>query len=256
MSTFDSYDQGTPSWIEHSSTDQQAAENFYSQLFGWQMQPGEMPDGQGSYDMAKLGDDHIAGFGPVMAPDQPASWGVYLAADDVDAAVERAQQAGGQVNAGPFDVGEAGRMAWVQDPSGAHVGLWQAADHIGTQRANEANTPVWNELVSADLEAAVPFYEQTLGMTRNDFDMGGETYTMLQSNGRDVAGSMAPMAEGVPNHWNVYFQVDDVDAAVARTQELGGGVLGEAMDVPGVGRMAFLTDPQGAAFNVMAPNPE
>lgn len=253
MTTIDRYDQGTPSWIEHSSGDQQAAEQFYSQLFGWQMQPGEMPDGQGSYDMAKLGEDHIAGFGPVMQPEQPASWGVYLAADDVDAAVQRAQQAGGQVNAGPFDVGDAGRMAWVQDPSGAHVGLWQAAQHIGTQRANETSTPVWNELVSDDLDAAVPFYEQTLGMTRNDFDMGGETYTMLQSNGRDVAGSMAPPAQGVPNHWNVYFQVDDVDAAVARAQELGAQVQVEAMDVPGVGRWATLADPQGASFNVMKP---
>lgn len=255
MPSIERYQQGTPSWIEHSSTDQEASERFYVDLFGWQMQPGEMPDGQGSYDMAAVGDDLVAGFGPVMAPDQPASWGVYLAADDVDGAVQRAQEAGGRVNAGPFDVGDAGRMAWVQDPTGAHIGLWQAAQHIGTQRANEANTPVWNELVSDDLESALPFYEQTLGMTRNDFDMDGETYSMLQADGRDVAGSMAPPAPGMPNHWNVYFQVDDVDAVVARAQELGGSVHGEAMDVPGVGRMAFLADPQGAAFNVMRPEP-
>ena len=57
---------------------------------------------------------------------------------------------------------------------------------------------------------------------------------------------------GVPPHWNIYFGVEDVDATVAKAEGLGGTPAVPAMDVPGVGRMAMVTDPQGAGFWVMA----
>jgi len=79
------------------------------------------------------------------------------------------------------------------------------------------------------------------------------TYTLLtNAEGRQIGGAMNPATEDVPPHWNVYFNVEDVDATVARTQELGGTVVAPAFDVPGVGRMAVLADPQGAMFNPMA----
>jgi uncharacterized protein len=58
--------------------------------------------------------------------------------------------------------------------------------------------------------------------------------------------------EGVPPHWNIYFNVEDVDASVAKAEELGGKTVAPAFDVPGVGRMAMVSDPQGASFWVMA----
>jgi predicted enzyme related to lactoylglutathione lyase len=60
------------------------------------------------------------------------------------------------------------------------------------------------------------------------------------------------MPEGTPAHWNVYFNVEDVDASVTKAQELGGAAVVPAMDVPGVGRMSMVADPQGAMFWVMA----
>jgi predicted enzyme related to lactoylglutathione lyase len=66
---------------------------------------------------------------------------------------------------------------------------------------------------------------------------------------------MPPQLEGVPPHWNVYFNVEDCDASMARAVELGGSVLAPAFDVGGVGRMGFLTDPQGAMFALMANPP-
>ncbi len=73
-------------------------------------------------------------------------------------------------------------------------------------------------------------------------------------NGRQVGGSMdlAMLPEGTPPHWNVYFNVEDVDASVAKVEELGGTTVVPAIDVPGVGRMAMVADPQGAMFWVMA----
>jgi predicted enzyme related to lactoylglutathione lyase len=57
----------------------------------------------------------------------------------------------------------------------------------------------------------------------------------------------------VPPHWGVYFAVDDCDATVAKTKELGGQVVADAMDIP-AGRFAGLVDPQGASFSVIAPS--
>ena len=81
------------------------------------------------------------------------------------------------------------------------------------------------------------------------------SYTVLTDvNGRQVGGCMdlAMLPEGTPPHWNVYFNVDDVDASVAKAEALGAKTLAPAMDVPGVGRMAMVADPQGASFWVMA----
>jgi predicted enzyme related to lactoylglutathione lyase len=262
MARFDSYLQGTPSWIEHSSADPQASKEFSGQLFGWDFEDNPMTgDGGedlGTYSIAKLQDDRIAGLGPVMAEGQPSSWGVYLAADDVDDAVAKAQQAGGQVLAEPMDIPEQGRMAWVADPTGAPVGLWQDKGFAGSQRANEHGTNIWNELVTSDLARATPFYDQVLGLQAEAMDMEGspEPYTVLNVDGRAVAGTSAPQGEGVPPHWNVNFNVDDADAAVARALELGGTAVVAPFDVPGIGRLAVLQDPQGAAFVLMQNPPE
>jgi uncharacterized protein len=149
-----------------------------------------------------------------------------------------------------------GRMSAIQDPTGARVGLWQAGKTTGTQRANEPGTPTWNECVTPDVAAAVKFYGEVLGMGSEAMDMGeAGTYTVLTNvEGRQIGGSMdlSMLPPGTPAHWNVYFNVDDVDASVRQAEELGAKTLAPAMDVPGVGRMAMMADPQGAAFWVMA----
>ena len=255
MAKFESYQQGTPSWIEYSSADQQASKDFYAALFGWDYDVNPMNDEQGNevgtYATAKVQGDEVAGLGPVMAPDQSASWGVYLAADDVDAVVKKAQDAGGQVLAGPMDIGDMGRMAWVLDPGGAAVGLWQAGSFAGCRRANEPGTNSWNELTVADPPATAAFYSEILGIGVDQQDMGPDTpaYTSLSVEGRTVAGTM-PLQPGMQPHWNVYFNVEDVDATVARAKELGATEFAPAFDVPGVGRVGYLKDPQGAAFNL------
>ena len=257
MATFDSYLQGTPSWIEHSSADPDASKRFYADLFGWQYDEQPMMDGDtqvGSYAMAQVQGDAVAGLGSQFgdAAGGPASWGVYLAVDDVDAAAAKAREAGGQVAVEPADVGEQGRMAWVVDPVGAAVGLWQAGAFRGAQRANEHGTNIWNELVTADGDRAAPFYGEVLGITAEEMPMaGGDLYTTLNVDGRAIAGISPPQADGVPPHWNVSFNVDDADQIAARAAELGGQQVVAPFDVPGIGRIAVLTDPQGAMFNLM-----
>jgi predicted enzyme related to lactoylglutathione lyase len=256
MATFDHYDQGTPSWVELSTSDQTAAREFYAGLFGWDYDDNDMGE-MGHYYIAKLEGSELGGVGgqPPGMEGHPAFWGVYLAVDDVDATTAKVESAGGTVEAGPFDVGEAGRMSAVKDPTGARVGLWQGGETMGTQRANEPGTPTWNECVTGDVAKATAFYAEVLGMGSEAMDMGEMKYTVLTDvNGRQIGGCMdlAMMPDGVPPHWNVYFNVTDVDSSVATAEGLGATTVVPAMDVPGVGRMAMIADPQGANFYVMA----
>jgi uncharacterized protein len=74
---------------------------------------------------------------------------------------------------------------------------------------------------------------------------------MREGNEQGVAGAMKPPVEGMSPFWGVYFSVADTDATVGNAKELGATVLAEPMDIPDVGRMAALTDPQGASFSVI-----
>jgi predicted enzyme related to lactoylglutathione lyase len=254
MSKVESYVQGTPSYVELITPDQAAAKQFYGSLFGWELEDVSMGD-DGYYVTVRKEGDPVAGIGGPMPgmEDHPGFWVVYLAVDDVDATTAKVEAAGGTVEAGPFDVMELGRMSAIKDPTDARVSLWQAKDHIGTVRANEPGTPIWNELISPDVPAATAFYADLLGVGWEEQPMdGGAAYTVLVVDGRQVGGAMPPMMEGVPPHWNVYFNVESVDDTVAKVTELGGTVIAPAFDVPGVGRIAVLADPQGAMFNLMA----
>jgi uncharacterized protein len=254
MPTRTSYTQGTPNWVDLQTTDQAAAKAFYSGLFGWTYDDQPMPQGA-VYSMAVLGGHPVAAIAPAPAAGAPPTWNTYIAVDSVDEAVGKVEAAGGKVAMAPFDVMDAGRMAFVIDPSGAPVALWQASQHIGATLVAEPGTVCWNELITTDPGAAT-FYSDVLGLTAATEDMGGGvSYTVFLVAGQPVGGTMPPQAPGVPNHWHVYFAVEDTDAAAAKAAELGGTVVVPPFDMP-VGRIAVIGDPQGAVFSIIKPVPQ
>lgn len=115
----------------------------------------------------------------------------------------------------------------------------------------EGSTFVWHEVYGPDAAALVRFYTEALGFGTQEMPMGEMgSYTMLTKNGTAVAGVMSTSAgspaEGAPPHWSTYIAVDDVDASLAKCQELGATIVHGPMDVPSVGRMVLIKDPQGA----------
>ena len=254
MPVFDTYTQGTPNWVELMTPDQRGAAEFYGALFGWQMVENPLDDGH-VYIVGSLQGDAVAGI-TFQLPElegHPAFWNVFLAADDVDAVAARVGPAGGIVEAEPFDFFDYGRTARIQDPTGARVGLWQPR-LVRTVRANEPGTPIWNELLTPDIGRASQFYADVLGLTSqgNPVDWAkAAAYTTFSSGGRPIAGLSAPLEEAPP-HWNVYFNVVDVDEAVSQADALGAKLITPPYDLDGTGRMAALTDPQGAMFSLMA----
>jgi hypothetical protein len=109
--------------------------------------------------------------------------------------------------------------------------------------------------MTGGVEDAKDFYGRVLDWTYQTVDMpGGLIYTIVEGGENGVAGIMGRpegIADEIPNHWGIYFAVEDVDKTLARAQELGGAESYPPMDVEGVGRMAGIVDPQGAIFSVM-----
>jgi predicted enzyme related to lactoylglutathione lyase len=117
---------------------------------------------------------------------------------------------------------------------------------------------VWYELMTGDVASAASFYAEVVGWQAQDSGMPGVEYTLLKVGEAQVAGMMALPAElkalGMPPSWRGYVAVDDVDASEARLLALRGKVLRPASDIPGVGRFASVTDPQGGHFALFKPS--
>jgi hypothetical protein len=121
-------------------------------------------------------------------------------------------------------------------------------------------TFVWNELATHDVEAARAFYAEALGWTFEEFPLPQGPYWVAKS-GERVVGGLGGMETGaVPGdtpYWFAFVEVDDVDARLAKAAALGATVLQPPEDVPGVGRVAVLRDPTGAAIGWMtSPRPD
>jgi predicted enzyme related to lactoylglutathione lyase len=247
---------GRPAWVDLSSSDAAGSRDFYSRLFGWNIEVS--PDPQyGGYGMAKVGGHDVAGIGPQQMPG-PTAWSIYIGTPEVEQLAEKVKAAGGTVVAPPFDVGDQGRMAVFQDPTGAFISGWQPAQ-MGEFHSGEPNMFGWAELNSRGIEKVVPFYTQVFGWTTKTSDMGeGQPpYTEFQIGGKSIAGGMEmnPMVPAeVPSYWQVYFTVDDVDQAYKKATELGAQTMLEPQDFPG-GRFAILSDPQGAALGLLKMEP-
>ena len=262
MSERTEYAPGTPSWADNASADPAKAAKFYSQLFGWETVDRMPPEADGEYHVASLRGKDVAALGSQPMEGVPAVWNTYVTVEDVEATAEKVKEAGGTVMMEPFDVFDAGRMAVFADPSGAVFMAWKANQMIGAYIVNEPNTMSWNELATRDVEGSKEFYGKVFGWQTNDMEFGGSTYTVWSLPGVEVGqgngiGGMMEMNEqfpaDLPPHWLVYFAVEDADATAARAGELGGTAIAEPFDVEGVGRIAVLGDPNGAAFAVMTP---
>ncbi len=110
----------------------------------------------------------------------------------------------------------------------------------------------WNELVSNDVGAAKAFYGGLFGWQTEAFGVGTD-YALFKQGDTMVGGLMQCPKPGLPSHWLPYVTVADVDASAAKAKSLGAQVVMEPFDVPGVGRIAVLLDPQGAAIGVFKP---
>jgi len=252
MANIDKHPAGSFCWVELATTDQNAAKTFYKSLFGWSVDDTPMgPDD--FYSMFKLS-GRSTGATYTMRKEQraqgvPPNWMLYVAVENADQSVSKAAQAGGTVLSPAFDVMEVGRMAVLQDPTGAVFSLWQPKSHQGAAITGD-NTFCWADLSTPSPERASKFYADVFGwqLTRDEKDPSG--YLHIR-NGENFIGGIPPATRRNPNappHWLVYFQVADAEAATAKAAQLGGKILMPARKMENVGTWSIVADPQGAVF--------
>ncbi len=116
---------------------------------------------------------------------------------------------------------------------------------------------LWHELLTSDTEGAQAFYQPLIGWDTTVWDQTGQPYTMWTLADQPKGGLMELAAEAqaqdAPPHWLMYVGVPDVDSAVEQAQQLGADTRREPFDIPTVGRIGILADPQGAVFAVFTP---
>jgi predicted enzyme related to lactoylglutathione lyase len=114
---------------------------------------------------------------------------------------------------------------------------------------------LWYELLTTDMKAAEKFYSTVVGWKVQPFEGSPQPYDMwVRSDGVPVGGVMTiPQGMNFPPHWGMYVGVPKLEEAVSQIERLGGSALSEVIDVPTVGRMRTMKDPQGVAFSVYEP---
>jgi hypothetical protein len=261
MSRREQYPAGVPCFVEALTPDLDAALRFYRGVFGWAFAgPGAMPgDPPGTYFVARLDGDDVAGVGSAPAGDEGAiGWNTHISVDSADDAAQRAVAAGGSVVLEPFDVAPAGRMAVIADPAGARFCAWEAGIRCGATRVNEPSAWAMSMLRTLDLAGAKAFYGELFGWRAEQFGPGNGPWLWrlpgyvggepAQPVPRDVVAAVA-VDDAQPPSWGVDFWVADADAAAAPATELGGQVLaGPFTDA--MFRRAVLAAPDGATFSV------
>ncbi len=249
------YEPGTFCWVDLATTDPAGAKTFYGELFGWEAE--DTPAGEaGTYTMLRLDGDEVGGLYELDAGRRemgtPSHWFHYVSVEDADATAARASELGGTVYGEAFDVLDSGRMAIIQDPTGAVLAAWQPRAHAGAGRVNDVGCLTWNELQSRDPETASAFYAGLFGWETKPIEEEGKlAYVMIRNAGSSNGGIM-PMTEqhgDAPPYWLAYFTVPSCDDAIAKVQELGGDTLTGPLDI-GAGKIAVMRDPQGAAFAI------
>ncbi|MFD3437280.1 VOC family protein [Streptomyces sp. NPDC058685] len=249
------FPEGTPCWADAALPDVEAGKRFYGELFGWTFAPGEGTQTDAFRD-GKL----VAALTPKGDGRMPTVWGVYFATPDAYLLAGRITDAGGHVIVPPQQMGTTGIVAVAADPGGAVFGLWQAAERAGFEEQGTPGSYCWTEVYARDKERADAFYETVFGFSGTDLEDGSVDFRLWSPRGAEAGPDTAIGGRSVitgafpaemPDHFLIYFCVEDCDAAAATVTALGGRVQAPPFDIP-YGRIAVLTDNQGATFAVLA----
>jgi uncharacterized protein len=259
MSERNAYVNGEFCWVDLATTDVEGAKSFYGELLGVepQMAPGD-PEETGGYGFFTKNGKMICGFGPTQRDDQPSAWSSYIKVGDADATAREVEAAGGQVHFGPIDLpNDSGRMAVLQDPTGAFVCINQQQNHPGAQLVNEPGAWTWNNLMTRDVEGAEDFYGKVFGWTATHNEQAPPNVLIWQVEGQrwpeghaGLMGITDDLPAEMPAHWQVYFIVQNAEESIASATSRGAKLGFGPLDIP-VGRLATLVDPQGAVVSIL-----
>jgi predicted enzyme related to lactoylglutathione lyase len=246
-------------WHDLMTPDMDGAQKFYCKVIGWDIVDAGMPDG--NYRLLNVGKDGaggIMGFRPEDDKKVPPFWSGYIYTPDVGKAAQQAVKLGGKIFKEPEIVPETVEFAILLDPSGAMFNIMRPIPQ-GDMPVHPPGTPGtmgWNELHSGDWKQGWEFYSGMFGWKKMEaLDMGPVgTYQTFGTDGLAFGGMMNRHPSMPMPAWVYYWNVDSIEAAVARVNSAGGKVLMGPHQVPGGSWIIHAMDPQGGMFGAMSKN--
>jgi uncharacterized protein len=250
-------------WYELVTNDMTKAVSFYKKVVGWDVRDAGMP-GFNYMIFGKNGKD-VGGmmtWAGAGAPEYPPEWLAHIHTSKLDEELKAVTADGGTILKPAQVIPNIGRFAVVMDPQKAKYMLFEPGKGDPAPRLgqNDAGNVGWHELLTDDWEKAFAYYSKHYGWQKDHaHDMGPMgIYQTFRTDQPLYTGGMMNrkgpgMPDGIPTHWQYYFNVDDVDAAHQRVIDAGGKVLMPPMDVPGGSRILQAMDDQNGHFALSQP---
>ena len=244
-------------WYELLTTDMPSAAAFYAGVVGWAVKDASSPEL--AYTLLTAGDTPVVGL--MDLPEEGVRMGAtprwlgYVAVDDMDARVAQIRRLGGAILVSPTD-SNIGRIAVVADPQGATLALVTGLTYGQSQPSglDQPGRVGWHELLAEDRSKVFPFYGKLLGWQQASTKADpASVYELFSAAGQTIGGMLTKLPSVSQPCWLYYFNVDDIDAAAARTKAAGGEVLEGPVDVKGGAWVIRCVDPQGAMFALRGP---
>jgi len=214
-----------------------SAARFYHEVFGWQLQDGATPT-------FMLRGQRVAGIRRTTS--QNSLWVPCVAVDDVPAFGMAAMHAGGTL----------ANDSVITDPEGAVIGLCAPHDDQSAELTEGVGTIWWTEVLARTPSVLQAFYTRVFGWQVTEQPMAPHPLYVVWRRGEKAVGGLLPIGAdwNVTPRWQVLFQVDDLQASVARVTAAGGTVEFGPLDVPRAGLLTSARDSHGALLVLVQPH--
>jgi predicted enzyme related to lactoylglutathione lyase len=244
--------QGRFAWYELLTTDMAAAKAFYRDVVGWDARDASTSNMV--YSLLTSSGTPVAGL--MELPEEgrrmgaTPRWVGYVAVDDVDGTVNLLKRLGGALYVPPTDT-NIGRIAIVVDPQTATLALVSGLT-VGSPSDEPEDKPGrvgWHELLAEDGQKAFAFYSELFGWQPGPSGNDQlDSYRLLSAGGRTIGGIFTKLRRAPFPFWLYYFNVADMDAAMAGVKAGGGKVVQGPLELVEGSWITRCIDPQGAMF--------
>ena len=229
------------------------AEQFYTDLFGWQFQNAYV--GPTLFGVASMNGRAVAAIvqKPLENGRRPA-WRSFLSTADLDATVQLAVRQGASVLVAPHELANLGRDALLADPQGAVFGLLASSSGDPVDTLAAPGEWIWSSLVTTDPDADAAFYKTVLGYETYDLAKADAPNHVILASQTFARATVNPMPGDHPvmhPRWISYVRVGDIATVVSRATAMNATIVVPPHEDRNGGTIAILADPAGALFGLM-----
>lgn len=244
------YNYGHVVWRDLVTPDPKKAADFYSKVFGWQVENYSKDDNQ--YWVFKNNGKPVAGMFQMSSARKGESgeWVGSISVPSVKTSADFISSNGGNIIMQPFDMNGRGTVALVKDPHESVFALIHSSKGDPMLSEAKENEWLWSENWSNNQEGAANFYKTLLNAQLEDKKDDNREYIIVINNGNKTEGIIKNPVKDVRSHWMQYIRVSDVNKITQLAKDAGAKILLEPDPDIRKGTVAIIMDPSGAPFAI------